>query len=263
VDIINKRAQGTRTPWVMHSTDHGQTWSKAASQASTLKLPSWGWYATGPGTGIQIKHGPLAGRLVIPCDHSYDDPQGTVRGGPYEYGSHAVYSDDHGRTWKLGGVIQPKVNECQVVELAAAPGQLLMNMRSYFDRTCRAEAWSSDGGLKWTKPQDQPALIEPRAQASLMRHRWPRGGQPDVLLFSNPADQTDRVRMTVRLSFDDGKTWPRALVLHAAFSAYSSLVSLSDEAVGCLHERGEGTRRKSYERITFARFTLADLAPAR
>ncbi|MBL8235539.1 MAG: exo-alpha-sialidase, partial [Bryobacterales bacterium] len=68
----------------------------------------------GPGVGIQIKHGPHAGRLVIPCDHNYDDPVEKK----HLSGSHTIYSDDRGKTWKLGGVIRPKVNECQVVELA-------------------------------------------------------------------------------------------------------------------------------------------------
>jgi sialidase-1 len=261
-DIIAKRAKGTRMPWLLHSTDHGRTWSKAVPQPA-LKLPAWGWYATGPGIGIQIRQGPHAGRLVIPCDHSYDDPNGTLRGGPFEYGSHAVYSDDRGQTWKLGGVIQPKVNECQVVELSDAPGRLLMNMRSYFDRHCRAEAWSTDGGQTWTPPQDQPLLIEPRAQASLLRHQWPAAGKPGVILFANPADRTDRVRMTVRLSTDNAKTWPRALVLHEEFAAYSSLVSLSADTAGCLYERGESAKRRSYERIVFARFALSDLQPVR
>ncbi|MDO8538976.1 MAG: sialidase family protein [Opitutaceae bacterium] len=258
-DIINKRAKGTRTPWLLRSDDHGKTWSRARAMASALKDSSWGWYATGPGIGIQIKFGPHAGRLVVPCDHSYDDPKGTLRAGPYEYGSHVLYSDDHGRTWKLGGTTRPKTNECQVVEVTSPPGKLLLNMRSYREQGCRAESFSWDGGLIWTAPQDQPALIEPKAQASLLRFRWPVEQRAGILLFSNPADAGQRVRMTVRLSADDGQTWPRALVLHEEFSAYSSLVSLSDTEAGCLYERGHDSKAKKYERITFARFNLQDL----
>lgn len=257
-DIINQRAKGTRTVWLLRSDDHGRTWSRAIAMPH-LKDPTWGWYATGPGIGIQIKHGPHSGRLVIPCDHSYDDPRGKLRDGPYEYGSHVLYSDDHGRTWKLGGTVRPKTNECQVVELAPPAGKLLLNMRSYREQGCRAEAFSSDGGLTWTPPQDQPALIEPKAQASLIRHRWPVDGRPGLLLFSNPADRSQRVRMTVRASEDDGKSWPRSLRLHEDFSAYSCLVSLSADEAGCLYERGQGAKRKTYERITFARFSLGDL----
>jgi sialidase-1 len=59
--------------------------------------------------------------------------------------------------------------------------------------------------------------------------------------------------MTVRISYDDGQTWPVAKVLHAGPAAYSCLTVLSDETAACLYERGE---QKPYEKITFARFNL-------
>lgn len=258
-DIINKRATSTRTVWLLNSTDGGLTWSKPQNLTSTLKDPSWGWYATGPGIGIQIARGPNKGRLVIPCVHSYDDPKGNLRDGPYEYGAHAIYSDDHGKTWKLGGVIRPKMNECQLVELAAPAGTLEMNMRSYFDRGCRAVSRSTDVGLTWTPPADAPALIEPRCQASILRHTFPAPGAPGIILFSNPANKTARENLTVRLSEDDGATWPRSLVLQKQFAAYSCLVTLSPAEAGCLYEIGGATRRQAYTRIVFTRFSLSDL----
>jgi sialidase-1 len=254
-DIITKRSQGTRTAWLLHSTDNGATWSEPRAMPH-LKDPSWGWYATGPGIGIQIRHGAHAGRLVIPCVHSYDDPTGDLRGGPYNYGSHVVFSDDHGATWQLGGVARPKVNECQLAELSTPPGTLLLNMRSYHAASRRAESLSTDGGASWTPLRDHPALTEPVCQATILRHSWPAAGAPGVLLFANPDHPQERQRMTVRMSIDDGHTWPRSLVLHADFAAYCSLVSLSADAAGCLYERGSGTGRGLYERITFARFAL-------
>jgi sialidase-1 len=258
-DIIHKRAKGTRTPWVMNSRDGGLTWSEPQELTSSLKNPNWGWYATGPGIGIQIKHGPHAGRLVIPAVHSYDELNGQVRKGPYEYGSHVIYSDDHGATWKLGGLIQPKVNEGQVVELGGSLGQLQMNMRSYHGRNRRAESNSDDGGETWGPIAHDDALIEPVCQASLLRHAFPKGSGKSAILFSNPASERNRSRMTVRISYNDGRTWPRELLLHEAFSAYSCLVSLGPREAGCLYERGEGVGRSAYERITFARFSIKDL----
>ncbi len=261
-DIITGQATGTRTPWLMSSRDHGLTWSEPRPMAEHVKDPAWGWYATGPGIGIQVQAGPHQGRLVVPCVHSYDDPAGNLRGGPYEYGSHVIYSDDQGDSWHLGGVVRPKVNECQVVELEHRPGALLLNMRSYFEQYCRAEAVSWDGGLTWSGPINQPELVEPRAQASLLRHRWSSGPVPGVLIFANPGDPRERRSMTVRFSLDDGQTWPHAVTLHDQFSAYSSLVSLGPELIGCLYERGHSLRPRSYERITWARITISDLVPA-
>jgi len=117
-------SKDTRRVRVSQSDDDGATWSKPLEITDTAKRPEWRWYATGPGVGIQLQKGPWKGRLVIPCDHSIvspDDPDG--------YNSHVIISDDHGKTWTIAGIISPKVNECQVVELA--DGTLMINMRNY------------------------------------------------------------------------------------------------------------------------------------
>ncbi len=74
-------------------------------------------------------------------------------------------------------------------------------------------------------------------------------------MFSNPAnDQRDqRDKLTVRLSYDDGRTWPGARLLHAGPSAYSSLAALPDGEFACLYEAGQ---KYPYEKIIFARLTL-------
>lgn len=255
-DIITKKSRSTRTVWVARSDDHGQTWSKPVNITATTKDPSWGWYATGPGVGIQIERGPHAGRLMIPANHSFDDPNGNLRSGPYSHRTHALYSDDHGKTWKLGGSTGANTNESQMVELAEPAGALLLNMRSYFNRSRRTHSTSADGGLTWTAPVDHPELIEPVCQASIVRHRFPASNRPGLLLFSNPADPKNRVNLTVRGSTDDAKTWPTKLVLHAGPSAYSCLVALDPTTAGCLYERGE---KGPYEKITFAIFPVSAL----
>lgn len=250
-DVRAGQRVGTRTVWVFKSTDHGVTWSKPVEITATTKDPSWRWYATGPGIGIQIQHGPHAGRLVIPCDHSYEAGDKKA-----EHGAHAIYSDDHGATWQLGGVIRPGMNECQVVELFDGRGTLLMDMRSYLGRAVRAQSRSSDGGATWTATQDAPALVEPICQASIVRWETAGAGQPGLLLFSNPAHPKKRLRLTVRASADDATTWPRALLLHEGPAAYSCLVTLRADQAGCLYENGD---KRAYERITFARFTAAEI----
>jgi sialidase-1 len=258
--IKSKTGLGTRTVWVCRSDDQGGSWSKPVEITQSVKEPAWGWYATGPGVGIQIKHGPHKGRLIIPCDHSYDDPKGNLRGMPVEYGSHVIYSDDRGRSWTLGGVIRPKMNECQAVERADGNGTLLMDMRSYFGRSRRAHSLSRDGGMTWSEPRDHPELVEPVCQASLIRYTWPGKTTKSRILFSNPAHENRRTNMTVRLSYDEGMTWPVQRVLHAGFAAYSCLAALPDSRIGCLYERGD---RHASEKITFARFTHGWLTSGR
>lgn len=247
-DAIRARtARGTRTVWVCHSNDDGTTWSTPAEITASTKDPAWGWYATGPGVGIQIRHGQFAGRLVIPCDHTSGAQGKTLA-------SHVIYSDDHGTTWKLGGITRPNMNECQVVELADGKGTLLLDMRSYLGEHRRAHSLSRDGGLTWTEPRSHSDLIEPVCQASILRYSWPGAGRQDKsrILFSNPASEKRR-NLTVRLSYDEGKRWPVARSLHEGPAAYSCLAVLADRTIACLYERGD---KGAYEKITFASFTL-------
>jgi sialidase-1 len=247
-DIIHKTSKGTRTVWLTASFNDGLSWSYPKEITASTKKPSWGWYATGPGAGIQIKNGPRKGRLVIPCDFSYEDANGKVANGPYEYGSHIIYSDDHGRTWQIGGTITPKMNECQVVELADGNGTLLMNMRSYKGEGQRAQSVSYDGGISWTAPKSVPDLVDPVCQASFIRYSWNDKNQKSTILFMNPASPSIRHNMAIRASFDEGKTWPIIRTLWPGPSAYSSMVKLSDGNIGLFYEAGT---KSPYETIRF------------
>ena len=117
--IAQRRSKSTRTVWVCKSPDDGVTWSKPIEITKTTKKPEWGWYATGPGVGIQLQHGPHAGRLLIPCNNTVQP--NSYRSDVFEYGDNVIYSDDHGMTWRVGGVVPAVgVDEPQVVELTAS-----------------------------------------------------------------------------------------------------------------------------------------------
>jgi sialidase-1 len=239
-DIISGTSQGSRTVWVMHSQDDGVTWSAPVEITTSVKAPDWSWYATGPGVGIQTRNG----RLVIPGNHAEAKTE--------VHRSHLFFSDDHGKSWMLGASADAGTNESQVVELA--DGSLLLNMRNHPAKpeNFRMIAKSRDGGRTLSPAVPDRALIEPPAQASLVRFSTAVTGGRNWLLFANPAS-TMRERLTVRLSYDEGTTWPVSRVVHVGPAAYSSLVVLADRSIGLLFERGE---RSPYERITFARFTL-------
>ncbi len=242
-------AQG-RTVWVTRSSDDGITWSEPKNITSQTKDPAWGWYATGPGIGIQLTHAPHSGRLVIPANHSIKlETNGETIN---ENGAHTIYSDDGGKTWKMSKPVRPSCNESQVVELS--DGRLMLNSRSYEDPKFRRISFSSDGGETWSEPKIESQLIEPRCQGSTIRFVSDKAPQNPWILFSNPGTQSGRQNLTIRGSSDDGKTWPVAKTLEPGYAAYSCLIQLNENTVGCLYEGSKPGR--PYQWIAFARFKL-------
>ena len=223
--------------YAMTSNDDGATWSKPRDLNPLVKDPKWSAMWCSPGRGLQTRDG----RLLVPST--------SLREGVAH--SQMFASDDHGKTWKTLSPSGQKTNEHMAVELA--DGRLMANMRSNHRKGCRAVATSRDGGRTWTEFAHDPNLPEPVCQASFIRYTARRDGYArDRLLFSNPASRR-RERMTVRLSYDEGKTWPVSKVIHAGPAAYSCLTVLEDGTIGLLYERGE---KSAYETITFARFNL-------
>lgn len=252
--MAGKSAQPRRV-FVTHSSDDGRSWAAPRSLGDAVRKTHWRWYATGPGSAIQVTRGPHKGRLLIPANHSdHSDPR------EHPYRSHVFWSDDHGKTWQLGGVHAPRSNESAVVE--RSDGSLLQAMRSYHGGLRRAMATSRDGGASWGPIALDPALDTPVCQASLLRYSWPpKPGLADPpasdaqasarsrILFSSPRGK-NRSRLHVWMSYDEGKSWPVCRQIYAGGSAYSDLVRLPRGRIGVLFERD------GYRRITLAHFDL-------
>jgi len=140
----------------------------------------------------------------------------------------------------------------------AEDGALYMNSRNIKEVGVRACVWSRDGGLTFGVRQLVPALIEPTlwsgCQASLVRLTSVAGHDRNRVLFANPAwPKDERRNMTVRISYDECKTWSTGKVLHPGPSAYSDLAVAPDMSVLCLYERGD---QHPYQTLTLARFDL-------
>lgn len=242
--IIRGTSKDTRRIFVLSSADDGLSWSTPREITADVKLPNWTWYATGPCNGIQIRSGKYKGRLVIPSDH--------IEAGTKKYFSHTIYSDDGGISWKLGGTTPTDmVNECTVAELPK--GILLLNMRNYNATRIRQTATSIDGGATWSALQGDTTLVEPVCQASMIWYDY-KGRKP-FLAFSNPASAASRTNMTVRISYDKGKTWARNNTVYKGPSAYSNLVVLPNGNLACFYEAGLKT---PYEGIVFQELSFTD-----
>lgn len=259
--VMNRSLGATRTEraggdiLIMSSDDHGKSWSPPRDITKQVKRPAWKHYAEGPGIGIQLRHGSHKGRLIVPANYreSFNNRDPSF--------SHVMFSDDHGESWQLGGVVGPHTNECQVAEIVenGNPG-LLINMRNHWGRAGRPElsgkrlvSRSFDGGVTWSEAVVDTALIEPICQASLLSYST---AKKKLLLFCNPASSR-RDHLTVRSSGDEGRTWTDGRIVEEGTAAYSCLTQLSDGDIGLVYERDD------YKRLTFARFTDEWISSAR
>jgi sialidase-1 len=232
---------------LVHSDDDGQTWSSPRDVTEGTKRPEGiVSTATGPGRGIVLQRGKHAGRIVMPTNESFWDS------GRRRFNVYACYSDDQGESWQYG---RPAPNgsdgfgnEVQMVE--RTDGTILLNSRSFRGNSRRKTAVSADGGVTWSPLVDDPALIEPECQGTIIRYSDSRTEERSLLLFANPASTKERQNGTVRLSYDQGRTWPVARTIYEGPFAYSCLTVLSDHSIGLLYERD------GYRTVTFARFTL-------
>lgn len=213
---------------LVKSEDDGLTWSEPINITNQIKKPDWNLLLAGPGKGISMKDG----TLVFPAQFKDESeiPHSTL-----------IYSQDHGKTWTIGTGAKSKTTEAQVVELANH--SLMLNMRD--DRGsgagkgtgARSIAITKDFGQTWTEhPTSRKALPEPVCMASLIKHRY--NGQ-DLLLFSNPADLYHRQNMTIKISEDEGMTWPdnyHTLIDAGKGRGYSCMTSIDEHTIGILYE---------------------------
>ena len=244
---INERKTTEGRYLIVESHDDGLTWTEPMDVGSQV-TPYDDTFVPGPGVGIQM----TSGRLVIPGCTGRWDPK-THRGSF----ANCIFSDDHGRSWIVGSPVKDYSNESQVVELAN--GNLMLNWRNNVGQSCRGTAISTDGGDLWSNPSYDRALNECPCQASIIRYTSAKQHGKNRLLFANPNVSGNRfgvvkrTQMTVRMSYDEGQTWPVKKLIHLGPSSYSGLSMLADGRIGMVYEGGQTHRR---EWIRFARFTL-------
>jgi sialidase-1 len=114
----------------------------------------------------------------------------------------------------------------------------------------RAIARSHNAGQTWSPLEFDSTLIEPLCQASLLAVPGPDRPEKALLIFSNPASREGRRSLTVRQSFDEGKTWPVSREVYAGSAAYSCLARIAKGRIAVLFERDD------YKKITFTEFAL-------
>ncbi len=244
-----REGKAMREIWYKTSTDYGKTWSKPVNITRFVSKPNhpavdsayrfkedWRSYANTPGHALQLTKRPHRGRLFIPANHSEGPPKAQAR----DYFAHGFYSDDHGKTWAITPSIPyPGSNESTAAELSN--GGILMNIRNQSgDHKNRILAFSKNAGATWDTIYNELQLPDPVCQGSMLQFTNSKGQH--VLLFSNLNHTSQRENLTLRISYDDGKTWPISRVICASSAAYSDLVIQQNKQIGILYEKDNYTK---------------------
>ncbi|MDB6118974.1 MAG: nedA [Verrucomicrobiaceae bacterium] len=250
----------------MRSEDDGMTWSTPVEITSAFetfhKNYDWKVLATGPDHGIQLK----GGRLVVPVWLS----TGTGGNAHRPSVTATIYSDDQGKTWKAGDIAVPctddwvNPNETVVVELA--DGSVMLNVRNESKAHRRLVTISKDGATGWSTPRFDDALLEPICMAGIVRYSLDKTRllfcNPDSLSRADgkeqPGKSRDRKNLSVKMSYDEGKTWAVRKVLDAGYSGYSDIGVMKDGTILCFYGRGDAKDFGGYafNHLTLARFNL-------
>lgn len=250
-----RKGNGYRTVWYVASTDQGQTWGQPVEITTQVHRPNkpdvnpswnfkedWRSYANTPGHAMQIEAGKYKGRIYVAANHSAGNPQSAAK----DYQAHGFYTDDHGDTFKLGATVDYLgSNESTAAELSDS--RLMMNSRNQQgNERARIISISSDGGTTWDTTYVDHNLPDPVNQGSILTIGKKKG--KNILAFSNAADQKNRDNLTLRISFDDGQTWAKSILVDkseegfkGAWTAYSDIVKLGKKNIGILYEKDNYT----------------------
>ena len=243
----------------LRSDDDGVTWSTPIEITAAFdgfrKDLDWQAIATGPGHAIELKNG----RLCVPFWMATYEKKAPLR-----KAVGTIYSDDEGKTWQRGDIAVPDAGEPNIAPLA--DGSVIVTARNSNERSRRLITRSLDGATQWSKPAFAEELLEPGCMAGITVHSGSALTPGPLLLFSSPhtieREHSARRDVTIKLSRDDGKTWPIAKILQPGPSAYSDLAVLPDGTILCFYESGTdkpAVKRKrdwAYANLTLARFNL-------
>ena len=214
------------------SDDNGKTWSNPVDITSQITKPMWqiDFKFITSGRGIQTQSGKLIHCLVN-----------------LDKGLHLFGSDDHGENWYLIDTPISPANESKIVELNN--GTWMVNSRVQ-DQGMRYVHTSNNQGKSWVG-NPEPNLIDPGCNASIIRYTSIKEGfNKNRLLFSNSKTKKGRKNMTVRISYDEGKSWSVGKTIYAGEAAYSSLTILKNGDIGLFFEKD------NYNENVFVSFSL-------
>lgn len=247
-----REGKGYREVWYKTSSDEGATWTDPVNITKQVHRPNqpqvnkeynfredWRSYANTPGHAFQFTCGLYKGRILVAANHSAGDPKSNWE----DYSSHAFYTDDHGKTFSISQSLNvPGSNEATAAEISG--NGMILNVRNQKgDVKARITALSRNGGGTWDSIWFDNNLPDPCCEGSIVNAGEINGKK--ILAFCNAADTIERDNLTLRISFNEGRSWPVAIPVDRSYkpgksedyTAYSDIVQISDYEIGILYER--------------------------
>lgn len=234
--------------FISRSTDGGQTWQEPVDITALV----WGSQALNPecrtykgafiasGNGLRLLRGEHKGRILFVA--------ALCRGNENVPDNYVVYSDDNGQSWQVSECAYRAGDEAKVMELG--DGRVLMSIRQ---SGARGYNVSDDAGVHWGQQGRWNEMTTNACNGDMLRlSAVDQGGERNILLHSIP-NSMEREKVSVYVSYDEGRSWQDPVLLCPGLSVYSSLTLQHDGTIGCYVEKNTAQGCELwYQNFTYA-----------
>lgn len=232
----------------IYSDDDGKTWSAPRLIDHMVKEPWMSFAGVCPGNGIVIRQSEKHyGRILVPFYCSGQSKS--------HYSSGALISDDDGKTWSRGKMINEgrlingkivdpitmqddDATSSETVFVERKNGDILAFFRNQNRSGCVGKAISHDCGETWSELIFDTSLPEIFSQPSATCFNSENAENADCIAFANASQMMPyRGRGVVRFSYDGGKTWAKNVCINPLHHVYQCLSSSNKRTLQLLWER--------------------------
>lgn len=229
----------------IYSDDDGKTWSAPRLIDHMVKEPWMSFAGVCPGNGIVIRQNEKHyGRILVPFYCSGQSKS--------HYSSGALISDDDGKTWSRGKMINEgrlingkivdpvtmqddDATSSETVFVERKNGDILAFFRNQNRSGCVGKAISHDCGETWSELIFDTSLPEIFSQPSATCFS---NENADCIAFANASQMMPyRGRGVVRFSYDGGQTWAKSVCINPFHHVYQCISSSNKRTLQLLWER--------------------------
>ena len=260
--------------WMSYSDDDGKTWSAPQDITPMVKADWMKFLGVGPGVGITLQNGPHKGRIVVPV---YTTNRTSHLNGSQS--SRIIYSDDHGKTWHMGGgvndnrtlhdgtvVDSSNMNNYYAQNTEASVVQLNNGQLKLFMRGLTGDlqvATSYDGGITWDNYVARYDVPDVYVQMAAT-HTVQDGKEYILLANANGPGRKNGYIRVARVEEDGELTWLHHHLIQEGEYAYNSLQQIGPKEFGLLyehHEAGGNPYTLSFKKFNWDFLTKERISP--